>query len=311
MPDQPPGKRRPGWYYRLSSFFRQRFGTPVYKIPVNAGFSCPNRDAASGKTGCCYCYNPAFTPQSGTNPETVAGQIERGKKKKRAGPYLAYFQAYTNTYGPLSLLKTLYEEALQDPEIAGLSIATRPDCISGAVLDLLQGYAREGRHIWIEYGLQSAHNATLERINRGHTYGCFREAVEMTRGRGIFTCAHVILGLPGENSGMILETMRRLNECRVDGVKFHHLQVIRGTPLAEQYFAGEVPVFRSASAYIPLLCDCLEILLPAITVHRLAARVADDSMLIAPHWPESATQLASAVENELRRRGTWQGSGLS
>lgn len=311
MTGQLPKKQSPGWYYRLSSFFREHFGSSIHKIPVDAGFSCPNRNDVTGKTGCTYCYNPAFAPQTGSAAGSVAEQIAHGKKNRKSALYLAYFQAYTNTYGPFPLLKSLYKEALQDPEVTGLSIATRPDCITTGVLDLLQSYARDGCHIWIEYGLQSAHDATLERINRGHTFNQFKDAVEITRGRGIFICAHIILGLPGESRAMIMETIHQLNKCLIDGIKFHHLQVIRGTPLAEQYRTGSVTVFKNASAYIDLLCDCLEVLSPHVTIHRLAARVTDDALLIAPCWPESAVQLAAAVETELRHRGSWQGSALS
>ena len=301
--------RRPGWYYRLSSFFREQFGGPVYKVPIDAGFSCPNRDGSSGTGGCIYCYNPAFSPFAGNSTKgSVRTQIEKGKRKKirGTGRYIAYFQAYTSTYGPLEKLKYLYDEALADPEVVGLSVSTRPDCVPGPVLDLLAGYAHR-THVWVEYGLQSAHDATLARINRGHTCEQFREAAARTRGRGIYLCAHIILGLPGENREMIFKTMEQLNRCKVDGVKFHHLQVIEGTPLAEQYRSGRVPVYETADDYIPLLCDCLEMLNPAITIHRLAARVISEELLIAPRWAESPTAIAAAVEGELKRRGTYQG----
>ncbi len=299
----------PGWFYRLSSFFREHFGGPVYKIPLDAGFSCPNLDGTAGRGGCTYCSNPAFAPAAGASRRlTISEQIKQGKQKKSRGAprYLAYFQAYTNTYAPAERLKPLYDEALLDSDVVGLSISTRPDCVSDGVLELLEGYAGRG-HVWVEYGLQSAHNATLERINRGHTFEQFREVVQRTRGRGIYICAHVILGLPGETWEMMLETMQRLNECGVDGVKFHHLQIVTGTALAEQYRAGEVPVFNTFADYLPLLCDCLERLSPGIVIHRLAARISADELLIAPRWPESAGQIAAAVESELKRRGTCQG----
>lgn len=301
--------RKPGWYYRLSSFFKEQFGGLVYKIPLDAGFSCPNRDGTIGEGGCIYCYNPAFSPAADSREIlSIREQIQKGGKRKTKGTrrYIAYFQAYTSTYGPAEKLKALYDEALTDPEVVGLSVSTRPDCVPDSVLDLLQEYARR-THVWVEYGLQSAHYTTLERIHRGHTFEQFQEAVERTQGRGIRICAHVILGLPGETEAMILDTMERLNECAVDGVKFHQLQIIEGTPLAEQYRAGEVTILKTATEYIPLLCDCLEALNPAITIHRLAARVTAPELLLAPRWSESATQIAAAVEAELRKRGTWQG----
>ncbi len=300
---------KPGWYYRLSTFFRALFGGPVYKIPLDAGFSCPNRDGRIGRGGCSYCYNPAFSPAAGGRwLVSIGEQLEKGKKRKSSGRerYIAYFQAYTSTYGPVEELRCLYDEALKNPAVVGLSVATRPDCVPDQILDLLEDYARR-THVWVEYGLQSAHNATLAAINRGHTFEQFIDAVERTRGRGIYVCAHVILGLPGETKEMMLRTMAALNRCRIDGIKFHHLQVIKGTPLYEQYRRGEVPLFNNFGEYLPLICDCLELLSPTTVIHRLAARVTDGEMLAAPHWSESPTQIASAVEAELKRRGTWQG----
>lgn len=302
-----PAYGQPGWYYSLNSFFRKRFGEPVYKIPIDAGFSCPNRDGTTGFQGCSYCYNPSFSPFSDRGEGVpVAAQIERGKKKTRPSRYLAYFQSYTNTYAPPENLKKLYDEALSDSEVIGISIATRPDCISEEIITLLEGYAKRC-HLWIEYGLQSAHDSTLKKINRGHDTGSFTDAVALTRNRGIYICAHIILGLPGETTEMMLETIDFLNTTGVDGVKFHHLQVIKNTTLAEQYAREKVAVYKKAEDYIPVLCDCLEQLSPEIVIHRLASQAASKELLIAPHWPESAGQIAASVEAELIKRGTWQG----
>lgn len=303
--------KQPGWYFRLSSFFRSKFGRPIYKIPLDAGFSCPNRDGTIGSRGCTYCYNPSFAPFSGDKIITpVREQITRGKKKKSRGLYLAYFQAYTNTYAPVEQLKILYDEALADQEVIGLSIATRPDCISEEIIELLENYARRC-HLWVEYGLQSAHDQTLARINRGHNAGAFADAVKLTRNRGIYICAHIILGLPGETTAMMLETIDFLSRLQVDGVKFHHLQVIKHTTLAEEYERGLVSIYEKAENYIPVLCDCLERLSPEIVIHRLASQVTSKEFLIAPHWPESAVQIAAAVEQELKKRGTHQGYGYN
>jgi hypothetical protein len=299
-------KLQPGWYYRLSRFFKLKFGEPVYKIPIDAGFSCPNRDGTVGVGGCSYCYNPSFSPFSGEETLSVSKQILKGKKKNKKALYLAYFQAYTNTYASVEELRALYNEALADGEVIGLSIATRPDCISAEILDFLEGYAKR-YHLWVEYGLQSAHDLTLKRINRGHDATCFAQAVDMTRERGIFTCAHIILGLPGESRDMMLTTIDFLNRCGVDGVKFHHLQVIKNTALAEQYINGEVQVFKKAEDYVPILCDCLEKLAPEIVIHRLASQATSSDLLITPHWPEGAGQIATMVEAELIKRGTCQG----
>lgn len=306
MAEAIPGRR----YFRLSSFFRLKFGQPVYKIPLDAGFSCPNRDGTIGRGGCSYCYNPSFSPvssEAGTTP--LNDQLRRGKKKKTGALYLAYFQAYTNTHASPGCLRALYDQALADPDVVGLSIATRPDCISPEILDLLTDYARRC-HLWVEYGLQSAHDATLQAINRGHSAAAFAAAVRQTRERRILCCAHVILGLPGETRKMMLETISFLNCCNLDGIKFHHLQVMEHTPLAEAYRQGIIPVYSSAEAYVEILCDCLEKLSPHTVVHRLAARAARDELLIAPRWPEGPARIAAAVEEELQRRGTRQGFAL-
>ncbi len=302
--------KQPGWYNRLSCFFRSKFGEPIYKIPLDAGFSCPNRDGTVGTTGCSYCYNPSFSPFSGDPKTSISAQLQRGKKKKKRARYLAYFQSYTNTHAPLEKLKALYDEALDDPEVIGLSIATRPDCVSEEIICMLEDYA--GRcHLWVEYGLQSAHDQTLKLINRGHGSDQFVKTVEMTRSRGIYTCAHIILGLPGETPEMMLKTIDLLNKVSIDGVKFHHLQIIKNTPLAEEYEKHKMPLYENAGDYIPVLCDCLERLSPNIVVHRLASQAASKELLVAPHWPEGAGQIASMVEAELARRGTCQGFSYS
>ncbi len=300
-------REEPGWYYRLGAYFKEQFGQPVFKIPLDAGFSCPNRDGTIGIGGCSYCYNPSFSPYNREDqPPALSEQLQKGKKKKPA-LYLAYFQSYTNTYAPMHKLKELYDEALTVPEVIGLSIATRPDCLSPAILDLLEDYA--GRcHLWVEFGLQSAHDKTLKRINRGHSTADFVKAVKLTRARSIRVCAHIILGLPGETPASFTETIDLINGSGIEGIKFHHLQVIHGTPLAEEHKKGDAPVFDSLAHYLPHLCDCLELLNPSTVVHRLASQATSVDLLVAPHWPESAGQIAAAVSGELKKRGTHQGS---
>ncbi len=296
----------PGWYFRLSSYFREMFGQPVYKIPLDAGFSCPNRDGTIGTEGCSYCYNPSFSPYCGNNrPPALCEQLRKGKKKNPA-KYLAYFQSYTNTYAPPEILRSLYNQALSDSEVIGLSIATRPDCISGTILDLLGEY-NDRCHLWVEYGLQSAHDKTLIKINRGHSVADFKKAAKITRARSILVCAHIILGLPGETAAMHAETVGLINGLGIEGIKFHHLQVIRSTPLAEEFRAGKVPVYLRLADYLPHICDCLELLNPDTVVHRLASQATSADLLTAPHWPESAGQIAAAVTGELKKRGTHQG----
>lgn len=297
-----------GWYYRFSQFMKETFGGRVVKIPVHAGFSCPNRDGRVGYGGCTYCYNPSFSPVA-EEKKSVSQQISEGKSRakrsRKAVKFLAYFQSYTNTYAPLPVLKELYDEALADEEVVGLSIATRPDCISEEILELLQEYART-YHVWLEYGLQSIHDNTLRRINRGHTASQFVEAVQLTRNRGIYIGAHIILGLPGETERHMLQTVRALNKLEVDGVKLHHLQVIENTPLAEEFRRGEFQALTFAD-YLHLLCHVLEHLSPRIVIHRLIGEVLDDDLLIAPRWGLAKAEIIRAVEQELLRRKSYQG----
>lgn len=300
--------KEPRWY-PFSRFLRERFGRPVYKIPLDAGFTCPNRDGRIGRGGCTFCYNPSFAPAAGSGL-TIYEQIARGKaalrrRTPRAG-FLAYFQSHTNTYAPTTALRALFDAALADPDVVGLAVATRPDCVPDPVLDLLEGYARE-RHVWLELGLQSIRDRTLQLINRGHSAADFIDAVRRTRGRNIFVSAHVILGLPGEDREDFLATARALTDLGLDGVKIHHLQVIRRTPLAAAYARGEVRVLTLAE-YIPLVCDFLEHLDPRMTIHRLFGEVLYGDLLIAPHWEKDKAAVLAAINAELARRGTRQGA---
>ena len=308
----------PGWYYRLSDFFKEKFGHKVYKIPLDAGFTCPNRDGAISVGGGIYCYNPSFSPQAlrrerGGHANSVREQLlaymakvrEQGKAHIPEGSFLAYFQSYTNTYGDFESIRKLYEEALSTPGILGLSIATRPDCLSPEILDLLTVYARD-YHIWLELGLQSSHDRTLQLINRGHDYACFRDTVLRCRDRGIYVSAHIIDGLPGENVADMLETIKKINELPIQGLKFHQLQVLKGTPLYTLYQEGGVKILE-LEEYLEILCRQLEILREDVTVHRLLGDVTDQDLVVAPHWRIHPGNFAQRVEGALRERGTWQG----
>ncbi|MEW5921182.1 MAG: TIGR01212 family radical SAM protein [Bacillota bacterium] len=324
--------RAPGWYYRLSSFFREKFGVRVTKIPLNAGLTCPNRDGALSEKGCIFCYNPAFSPAAAkrergdeNRSHGIRQQIRRfqwqmeGRGQPAHGDkepppsftprnsYLAYFQAYSNTYGPHYLLDRLYNEALQAPGVIGLSVATRPDCLSADVLDLLTSLA--GRHhIWLELGLQSAHDRTLKLINRGHNFACFQEAVQACQGRNLYLCVHLINGLPGEDPPAMLETVKRVSALPVHGVKFHQLQILAGTSLEPLYRQGAVSPL-SLEEYLRITCDQLELLRDTIVVHRLLAETPQRDLLLAPDWHVPRARFAGMVEVELRRRGTHQGKG--
>ena len=315
-----------GWYYRLSSFFRERFQEKIFKIPLDAGFTCPNRDGTISDKGCIFCYNPSFSPgalrrEKENQRFTVKEQITRFQLKMETSQahgeevkadlfsprkkYLAYFQSYSNTYAPLPRLKELYEEALRAPGIVGLSIGTRPDCLNPAVIELLSSYARE-YHVWLELGLQSAHDRSLKFINRGHNYKDFEDAVLLSQNKGIFLCVHIINGLPGEKPADMLETVRMINSLPLDGIKFHQLQVFRETALSQLYDQGKIDLLTS-DEYLETVCDQLEILRHDIVVHRLLSEATTTEMLLASHWQVSRAGFSQLVERELKSRGSWQG----
>ena len=294
----------------MSAYLRERIGCKVHKVSLHSGMTCPNRDGTVGVGGCAYCANESFSREAlkGERPirEQMAEGIERLRARAGATKFIAYFQSFSNTYAPVERLRRLYDEAVEFQDVVGLSIGTRPDCVPEDVLDLVEGYA--GRvEAWMEYGLQTRHDATLRRINRGHDFAAFADAVERTRRRGIKVCAHVILGLPGESRADMMATADALAALDVEGVKLHHLHIVRGTPMAEAYEAGEVEVL-SAEAYVPLACDFLERLPSRVVVQRLMGETTRSDMLVAPVWPRSKSEVLRMIENEFRRRGTWQGA---
>jgi hypothetical protein len=281
------------------------------KIPVHAGFGCPNRDGRVGREGCIFCWNPSFSPALQGLPASLTEQIRTGREAVRGAgddqrKFLVYFQSYTNTDAPVEKLRALFDTALAEPDVVGLCIATRPDCVPGPVLDMLEAYARRW-HLWLELGLQSAHDRTLAAINRGHTRAAFEDAVARSSGRGFYVSAHVILGLPGEGHQEMMETADFLSSQPVQGVKIHHLQIISGTPLEAMYQDVRVAPL-GLGEYLQLVCDFLERLRPDITIHRLIGETLDDSLLLAPRWQEGKAQIITAVERELRFRGSRQGS---
>ncbi|MDY6862473.1 MAG: TIGR01212 family radical SAM protein [Thermodesulfobacteriota bacterium] len=295
-------------YYTFNQFLREKFAFKVRKISLNAGFTCPNRDGKIGYKGCIYCYNPGFTPYTGLHFKTIDSQIQHGKAQLKKygfkGKFLAYFQAYTNTYAPVATLKELYDEALKDDEVVGIAISTRPDCVSEDVLLLLEEYAQK-THVWIEYGLQSANDNTLKFINRGHNYAQFADAVERTQGRGIFICAHIILGLPGENIAHMYETVKKISHLKLDGIKIHHLQIVKNTLLEKMYRRKEVKVFYPEE-YIHIVCNIIELLPTDIVIHRLMGDIREE-FLVAPQWGEKKSEVLSMIEKELTKRGSYQG----
>ncbi|WP_145023219.1 TIGR01212 family radical SAM protein [Geobacter argillaceus] len=292
-------------YNQFTEELRALFGCRVQRISVDAGFTCPNRDGTAGSDGCIYCSSRGAGAPGIARGRSVAEQLEVDKaflaRRYHAQKFLAYFQAFSNTYGPVEQLQALYDEALAVPDIVGLIVGTRPDCLPPAVFDLLAGYAQR-TYFWLELGLQSSHDRSLAWIGRGHDAASFSAAAREASCRGIRVCAHVILGLPGESRAEMLATADYLNSLRVAGVKLHHLHVLKETELARRYEKGDVALLNEDD-YVGLVCDFLERLAPNVLVQRLVGDGSRD--LIAPRWNKLA--LLNAIDTELKRRGTRQG----
>ena len=286
----------------------RRHGQRVHKLAIHAGFSCPNRDGAKGRGGCSFCNNVSFSPHAQALPD-VAEQVEagRGVLRKRTGAkrFFAYFQAYTNTYGDVERLGALYRAALAEPDVIGISVGTRPDCVPDAVLDLLCELRDAGHEVWLELGLQTAFDATLARVNRGHGFADYRRAVRAVRGRGLPVCTHLIVGLPGEGREAALTSLERVLDLGTDGLKLHPLHVVRHTLLAKEWRAGGYRPL-TMGAYIGIACDLIERTPAEILFHRVTGTASRD-ILLAPDWCAKKWAVLNGIEAELRRRGTRQG----
>lgn len=301
------GKRYNSWNCHLQSVF----GEKVAKIALDGGFSCPNRQ--EGRTGCIYCSPRGSGDFAGKAGAPISQQFAEKKKQLWAKwpgirKFIAYFQAYTNTYAPVSRLKDLYLQSLEEEGVVGLAIATRPDCIPEDVLDLLAELA-ERTWLMVELGLQTVHNETLRKIQRGHDYSCFVRAMGKLQERDIPVCAHIILGLPGESKEMMLETASKVAALGVKAIKIHLLTVLRGTPLAAMWERGEVPLPHMAE-YAAWVADILEILPPEVVVQRLTGD-APAPLLLAPAWSLRKWETLMAIEGELSLRDSWQGKKFS
>ena len=289
----------------------RRYGERVHKLAINAGLTCPNRDGSKGRGGCTFCNNASFNPMS-RRPPGVAQQIESGRQvlRKRTGArrYIAYFQAYTNTYADLAYLSDLYAQALAEPDVIGISVGTRPDCVPEQVLDLLAGYQQRGIEVWLELGLQSAFDKTLQRVNRGHGLSEYAQAVRAARQRGLPVCTHLIVGLPGEGREQALYSLQQVLELGVEGLKLHPLHVVKGTQLANQWRAGEYRPLTAAE-YISIAVDMIEHTPPDVIYHRVTG-TAEQRLLLAPAWCVKKWAVLNGIEAELSRRGSRQGSRL-
>lgn len=287
----------------------RRYGERVHKLTINAGLTCPNRNGHKGRGGCTFCNNVSFAPHA-QRPPSIATQLALGRQvmAKRTGArrFIAYFQAYTNTYSDIQHLANLYEEALAEPDIVGLSIGTRPDCVSQEVLDLLVSYQRRGYEIWLELGLQSAFDETLERIQRGHSFAEYVQTVSAVRAYGIPVCTHLIVGLPGEEREHALETLARVLALGVDGLKLHPLHVVKHTLLAKQWSGGGYLPWE-LSHYITTAADMIERTPSHIVYHRVTATAAQE-ILLAPSWCHKKWKVLNAITTTLHQRGSRQGS---
>lgn len=295
-------------YNQFSAYLKNKFGAKVYKITLDAGFSCPNRDGTISTGGCIFCDDGGSFSQAHSNLLSIEEQVNIGAKtlhdRFKAEKFMSYFQAYTNTYKPVNELERIYKSALNHPDVIGLSIGTRPDCVEDDKLNLISEIAQD-YYTWVEYGLQSIHNKTLKKINRGHDFDCFLKAYERTKEKGINVCTHVIFGL-WETRDEILETAQKLAELKVDGVKIHMLCALKDTKLAKLYENKEID-FMSEEEYVNLVCDFLEILPQTTTIHRLAGNGLKKN-LIAPRWLGAKLDCLNKIDRELLKRNSYQGS---
>lgn len=298
-------------YHSLDYALKEQFGEKVYKAALNGGFTCPNRDGKLGNRGCIFCSAGGSGDFAAPAGLSVTAQldtaIEAIGRKSSANKFIAYFQAFTNTYGPVEKQRALFAEAIDHPKTAVLSIATRPDCLTDEVLDLLSEL-NQVKPVWVELGLQSIHEDTARWMRRGYELPVFDEAVRELRARGITVIVHVILGLKNESRERILETVRYLNKMDIQGVKLQLLHVIEGTDLAEEYRQGDITIF-SRDEYIDLVIDCLENLSPEIVIHRLTGD-GPSKELVAPLWSTRKREVLNKLHHEMKKRGSYQGKRL-
>ncbi|MFA8299704.1 MAG: TIGR01212 family radical SAM protein [Hyphomicrobiales bacterium] len=306
----PWGHERPFNSYAL--YFRRMLGERVQKLSIDAGFTCPNRDGNKGSGGCTFCNNSAFSPSYCQPSKSVAQQLEEGiefhkNRYRRATKYLAYFQSFSNTYADLDHLKKIYQQAMDHPEVVGIVIGTRPDCIDERKLEYF-GRLAEERYVIIEYGVESCYDRTLKRINRGHDFETSVKAIELTKDYGVKTGAHIIFGLPGESHEDMIQTSQIMSQLPLDNIKFHQLQVMHGTLMAEDYEQNpEDFKFFELDEYIQFISNYLETLNPNFVVERFASEAPPRYVLGSADWGLRNDQVVIEVEKELRRRGSYQG----
>jgi uncharacterized protein len=295
------------FYTKFSEYLQSEFGGKVWKISLDAGFSCPNNDE-TGREGCIFCRNDSISPNRSMPRQSISEQMQRGitsaQELKNISQYIAYFQSSTNTFAPVSTLRKLYREAVNFNGVVGISIATRPDCLPDDVVELLKELADEVT-VWVELGLQSANDKTLQVIHRGHTFADYLSAVEKLSRINVRICTHVMLGLPGETHDDVLHTARQISQTPTHEVKIHPLLILKETKLEELNNSGQVDALQLGD-YAKWVCDFLELLPPEMVIQRLTAE-APAELLIAPSWSSNKFAVLNAIENEFKKRGTRQG----
>ncbi|GIM28993.1 TIGR01212 family radical SAM protein [Clostridium polyendosporum] len=298
------GKR----YHSLNYFLREKFGEKVFKISLDAGFTCPNRDGTISRGGCIFCSERGSGDYAGERCFSISKQFEHIKemmaKKWKNGKYIAYFQAYTNTYAPIEVLREKYEEAISQEDVVALAIATRPDCLTEEVLDLLQEMNKRV-YTWVELGLQTVNEDTAKVINRGYKLNVFEEAVRNLRIRGIDVVVHTIFGLPGEDEKDMLKTVDYVAHCDIQGVKFHLLHLMKDTPLVKLYEQGRIK-FLSQEQYISLICKSISMLPQDVVVHRLTGD-APRALLIGPMWSLKKWEVLNDIDKYMEDNSSYQG----
>ena len=295
-------------YHSFDYMLKERFGEKIYKVALDAGMTCPNRDGTLGSRGCIFCSAGGSGDFAGSRQDSITQQIEKQaasiRQKRGVAKFIAYFQAYTNTYAPVDYLRKIYTEAISHPDIVAISIGTRPDCLGEDILQLLDELNQK-KPVWVELGLQTIHETTARYIRRGYPLSCFEQAVSELRKRNLDVIVHTILGLPGESKNDILSTIEYLNHGDIQGIKLQLLHVLKGTDLAEDYLAGKFQVY-SMEEYLELVIDCLEHLNPEIVIHRLTGDGPKD-LLIAPLWSSAKRTVLNTLHRECKLRHAFQG----
>lgn len=295
-------------YHSFDYMLKERFGEKIYKVALNGGMTCPNRDGTLGNRGCIFCSAGGSGDFAGNRQDSITQQIEKQassiRQKRGAAKFIAYFQAYTNTYAPVDYLRKIYTEAISHPDIVAVSIGTRPDCLDKDILQLLDELNQK-KPVWVELGLQTIHETTAQYIRRGYPLSCFEQAVSELRKRNLDVIVHTILGLPGENRNDILSTIEYLNHQDIQGIKLQLLHVLKGTDLADDYLAGKFQVY-TMEEYLDLVIDCLEHLNPEIVIHRLTGDGPKD-LLIAPLWSSAKRTVLNTLHRKCKLQHSFQG----